>query len=628
MRKSRFRLHRMFPCTARVALPGLACLVFALGTAIPLHAENLPGQKPWLSGTPIVKRYLKEAGIASKTATRFVPLQASIAAPSAPMAPDSMSFHAFNFDQYFNQGILSQDLIEADLRATGDHSYIFVESSEWGVSVFQAHVDSILQLFEHHTPSSPDSGMYHLDIATFGPVPDEIDNDPRIYILLMDIQDADGAYGGYVAGYFTEVNEFEEKVWDSYQKLWFYSNEVEMMYIDTDPGFQPSQLEFTKGVFAHEFQHMIHWGQDSNELTWLDEACAELAMFICGFPPDDPGGHLYYFLNNPETSLTEWEYNDQGQIFADYGASYLWALYMYEQYGGGGIIRSIVSNTKNGSYSVEEELKKIDPSLSFPSVFTDWTMANYLDVDESDTTFIDQYSYRYTYKNADLHSLGGGIQPTATHSVYEISNAQETIDNWSANYIEFTGVPTESMTIGFDGVMQEAYGVKVATMNNLDAVGVHRILLDSNKDGELLLDGFGDLVEGYDIAVMIPSLQNTSQPQTDSYSSTYAYYTLTSGSNLQESFLVYPNPFGTIELGQRLYFDFRILKTARITIKIFNAAGEGIVTLEDDELPAGYYNEYSWDGKNRNDNFVAPGNYVYIFQVDSEVKTGIICFVR
>ena len=619
----------MIPRPARLVVSFLTCLVLSTGSALPLTAVEAPAQKPWLSGTPIVKRYLKEAGIPSKKATRFVPMQTSSAAPSAPKAPAARSFYAFNFDQYFNLGILSQDQIDADLMATGEHSYVYVESSEWGVSVFQAHVDSIIELFEHHTPSSPDSGIYQLDIATFGPVPDEIDDDPRIYILLMDIQDADGGHGGgYVAGYFTEVNEIRDKVWDSYQKKWFYSNEVEMIYIDTDPGFEPSQLEFTRGVFAHEFQHLIHWGQDSNELTWLDEGCAELAMFICGFPPDDPGGHLYYFINNPETSLMEWEYNDQGGIFADYGASYLWALYMYEQYGGKEFIRSLVSNTKNGLYSVDEELKKIDPSYSFPSMFTDWTMANYLDVDENDTTFISQYSYKYTYRNADLRSIGNGIRPTATHSAYDVSNAQETIDNWSANYIMFTGVPTESLKIGFNGVMQEAYGVKVATLNNLDAVGVHEILLDSNKDGELLLDGFGDMVNGYDIAVMIPSLQNTSQPQTESYSSTYAYYTLTSGSNLQESFLVYPNPFGTIELGQRLYFDFRILKTARITIKIFNAAGEGIVTLEDDELPAGYYNEYSWDGKNRNDNFVAPGNYVYIFQVDSEVKTGIICFVR
>jgi hypothetical protein len=597
--------------------------------AVPVQSEQTP--MPWLSGTPIVERYIRKAGIAAKKASRFVPESSPFSTPQTPKAPLTRTFYAFNFDQYFNRNILSQDQVEAELKATGDHCYIYVETAEWRKSVYQAHVDSILDLFEHSTPASPDSGIFQIDVAAFGPVPDEIDNDPRIYILLMDIQDADGLYGGYVAGYFTEVNEYEDRVWDSYQEQWFYSNEVEMMYIDTDPGFKAQHIEFTKGVFAHEFQHLIHWGQDEDEVTWLDEACAELAMYLCGFPPDEAGGHLDYFIRYPETSLTEWEYNDPGQIFADYGASFLWMVYLHEHYGGSPFIRSIVTNPKNGIESVDEELKRIDPAHSFQKIFSDWTVANYLDAEG------DEYEgglYSYSTLNLRQYNFGKGIVPTATHQSHPVTKQLGTLRNWGAGYIEFSNVPQESLTIGFDGDDREGYRVMVTAL--FDTIidesetyyprTVEEIpLYGTEKRGELVLDAFGSR---YGAAVLIPSLQNTSKTETDPHSATYSYYTLTSGSELRDTFMAYPNPFGTAELGKELVFDFYLQTGGKVTLKLFNAAGECIVTvISDEHLLSGPYTR-SWNGKNRDDRYVAPGNYIYLYQAGSQVKTGIVCFIR
>jgi hypothetical protein len=192
--------------------------------------------------------------------------------------------------------------------------------------------------------------------------------------------------------------------------------------------------------------------------------------------------------------------------------------------------------------------------------------------------------------------------------------------NWSAHYVEFSDIPQESLTIGFDG-KKNGYGVKVATGSSDQPDNVYDIqLYGAQKKGELILHSFGT-------AVMIPSLQNTSQKEDNGYSATYRYYTLSAGSELEDAFMVYPNPFGTPDLGSEVTFDFYLTESARVTIKIYNSAGEGIVTLVDDVLTSAPYAK-KWDGRNRNGDYVAPGNYFYIYQVDSRVKRGVICFIR
>jgi immune inhibitor A len=64
---------------------------------------------------------------------------------------------------------------------------------------------------------------------------------------------------------------------------------------------------FTYGVLAHEFQHMIHWKEDGNETSWLNEGSSELAAFLNGY---DPGGFDFVYIGNPDLQLNDWP-NDQ-----------------------------------------------------------------------------------------------------------------------------------------------------------------------------------------------------------------------------------------------------------------------------------------------------------------------------
>ena len=57
-----------------------------------------------------------------------------------------------------------------------------VEDSQWGTRVDQADVDAIVAAWDNHSFGQwPDQGFYQLNTETFGPAPDMLDNDPKIY---------------------------------------------------------------------------------------------------------------------------------------------------------------------------------------------------------------------------------------------------------------------------------------------------------------------------------------------------------------------------------------------------------------------------------------------------------------
>ena len=69
---------------------------------------------------------------------------------------------------------------------------------------------------------------------------------------------------------------------------------------------------------------------DAGELSWVDEGLADFAAFLNGYPAG--GSHLtYHQVFHRETSLTRW-----GGGLENYGASFTYFLYLWEQAGGNG----------------------------------------------------------------------------------------------------------------------------------------------------------------------------------------------------------------------------------------------------------------------------------------------------
>ncbi|MFQ5799051.1 MAG: hypothetical protein ACE5H0_10235, partial [Bacteroidota bacterium] len=107
----------------------------------------------------------------------------------------------------------SEYQVQSTCQAVGVNSYIFVEDSLWEVGgngrVTQDAVDSIRITFDSRTPADPNKGIYQTDVETFGDPPD-VDSDPKIIILILNIKDGYTGTGGFVAGYFFSINEFAD----------------------------------------------------------------------------------------------------------------------------------------------------------------------------------------------------------------------------------------------------------------------------------------------------------------------------------------------------------------------------------------------------------------------------------
>ncbi|MBI4495745.1 MAG: hypothetical protein HY697_02310, partial [Deltaproteobacteria bacterium] len=246
----------------------------------------------------------------------------------------------------------------------------------------------------------------------FGPPPS---GDFTIFIL--DIRDDydPPANTTFVSGYFDPRNEIATT----------HSNERHLIYMDLNPG-QPGTSGFY-GTLAHEFQHYIHFSYDPQEATWVDEGLAGLARFVCGF--GHPTSHVNAFTAAPSTSLIIW--NDQ---LANYGATYLFMLYLAEHHGGAATTRRIVANTGRGLSGINSALSQSGQAVTVNDIFKNWVVANYLN-DLSLAGGI--YGYADSFNGVSRPP--GNLQLTSSTGVYPASGSG-TVAPFAADYIRFLGL--------------------------------------------------------------------------------------------------------------------------------------------------------------------------------------------
>ncbi len=313
--------------------------------------------------------------------------------------------------------------VPATCRGVGQHCYVFVADDQWNLNMDADDVQEVLYRWDTSTPGTPDKGIFQVDTEVFGPPPDELDEDPRIYIFYSEL----GSYGRSVFdGYFDPMNELTEEQAQIYGG---HSNEVEMFYMSCEPvnPVAPSTLS----VLAHEFEHMIHWNMDQNELPWVDEGCAELAMLFYGVPDPISG-----FPNNPDNSLVEWD-----QEWSDYIKSYLFTLYFYEQFGTEAAISALVAEPLNSVSGYEQTLLDLGFDVDFDDLFVDWTVANLLD----DTELGDG---RYGYQSESLP-----IFFSWWNGPYPVVQKSGSVEHWACDYQRFddpAGVPRAYYVDGAD----------------------------------------------------------------------------------------------------------------------------------------------------------------------------------
>ena len=309
--------------------------------------------------------------------------------------------------------------VPSTCRKVGIHAYYFVEDSLWNNGrVTQAQVDSIASAFDFRTPASRTKGIYQTDVETFGNPPDE-DLDSLIIILILDIKDGFSGSGTFVAGYFFSVNEFP----DGSPAIGSHrSNYAEIYYVDgvQDNLSTPNGLATAIETTAHEFQHMIHWHYDKNEITFINEGCSMVAEVVCGFSVSFQSS----YTSDTNVYLLQW---NSANPIPDYARAQRWVLYLWNQFPNG-YLKLLVQNTGTGITGIDGALSQYSPAATrrFADVFQDWLVANTL----NDQSVNPKYGYTYT---------GTLLAPLAKSFVNPNTGVQlDTVVQLGARYITFT----------------------------------------------------------------------------------------------------------------------------------------------------------------------------------------------
>ena len=330
-----------------------------------------------------MRKYAAEVG--SAVATNASPIGAPATIGDEFTITVSDNGLGFDYDEDFvvvldgTKGII---LIEkAAYDAFDGTNYYFPNPNDcWRTEDVISHEQLVYMLDEF------DNNMWPTNTSVFGEPLERGDEGQKVWTLIFNIRDEsyyDCNQTSYIAGYFSASESAE--------------NNKNIMHIDSydwgnRTGPDSARPFLYEGTFAHEFEHLIHFDIDPDEPSWVDEGLADLAGFLCGYGHSE--SHIaYYMIFHPFTALTFW-----GSGLEDYGASYLFQLYLFEKYGGAAFVSTLVQDQANGIEGIENTLAAFGYSDSFDEIFDNWTVANYVD----DTR---KAGGKYGYETLDIGSV-------------------------------------------------------------------------------------------------------------------------------------------------------------------------------------------------------------------------------
>ncbi len=374
--------------------------------------------------------------------------------------------------------------VNATLQYVGDNIYFWIED---GVTFNQSALDQLASTFDQEIiPTNRE--FFGLE---WNP---GVDGDARFYVLYA------GGLGSSLAGYFSSADELHP---DAHP----FSNAHEMFLLSSDN--VPLTDSYIYGTMAHEFQHMIHWYQDKNEESWVNEGFSMLAEHVNGF---DTGGFDWEYMLNTDMQLNDWG-GDVGENGPHYGASFLFMVYFLDRFGEDAT-KAFVSHDENGFASLDAVFA--DLNIQNPTTgkiytgnefFADWAVANMLQ-----NTGIE--NRRYDYISYSPYSIDNGTTyfecpTTITGDVYQYGVDYITLA-CSGNYsLEFSGGMVVSL-LPFNNPSSGEYFY----WSNLGDESNMRLtrefdLSQVSGQAELRFKTWYDLEEDYDYAYISASVDGT-----------------------------------------------------------------------------------------------------------------------
>ena len=390
---------------------------------------------------------------------------------------------------------------EYELKAVGEYGEVWVATDlSWPEGdprptpvVTQDQVEYLLSEFDNNIyPTdteffgTPDehNGANSLLVA-WGYFPEGYYDGDKVAIMIDNVRDDnyyDPSYPFYIAGFYSPSYE-----------AYFDRNMITIDAYDWEDRIGPDveRPYLYEGVIAHEFQHLIHDDNDSDEETWLNEGMSMFAEWLCGYVESDD--QFSYFLDHAENSLVWW--GDQegsstnvSEILADYGMVYLWTLYLYEHFGGGPFIQYIAKDETNGLASVQDALEEFGYNATVSDVFHDFRIACLIDSPKAfKLPFFPwamfgrggDWVHPYEFKNADVNVN------VDTPEAYCEPGAPP----WGTDYIKITDDSILKM-IKFNGDDEATFDSPWTVVADPVEGGTH---------GDVLWSGAGDLIDNWAI---------------------------------------------------------------------------------------------------------------------------------
>lgn len=283
--------------------------------------------------------------------------------------------------------------------------------------------------------------------------------DGRQVILVSNVRDDsfyDYSYPNYIAGFYSPTFEayFDRNIMsiDAYD----WANRV------GPNGGRPYLYE---GVFAHEYQHLLHDDYDSDEVSWVNEGLSMFAEFLTGYVVGNDAYSTFEEL--PENSLVAW--GDQGgpEIVADYGMVFLYHMYLYEKFGQE-FIQTEFHNPDNGISSINSTLDTLNEQTDFGEIYHDFAAAVLIDSKQA--------NYKYGFEFGDV-GIDIGTPGAPNPDAFDTPGAPP----WGTDYIWIDGDPAELGKFSFNGVDYTTFETPWTT------------------DGDVLFSGTGDLLDNWAI---------------------------------------------------------------------------------------------------------------------------------
>jgi len=370
-------------------------------------------QRRALCGTPVFNlKYTEEAARATKISDpeffKKAQLNLKKISKSTAAVGDTLQFYAIDNrkGEFYT--------LDAILKAIGQKTQVWVEIEELNNGrVTDDIVSTILENLENTTPASskdPTKGIVELENEYFGEPPNK-DGDGLVDFLLLDIRDNYPDQNSYFAGYFTSNDQIAREG----------SNLRDILYIDTYPSL--NELNDLLNNISHEYQHLIHYRYDQNEVTFINEGLSEYAQILTGYSLENP---LFFFLDT-NRGLTRFDPPTSIDVFTDYVKVQLWTLYLAEQLGDT-FIKNLVQNPENGIPGITSLLSTVTPAITWDKLFKNWTLANIL----NDTSIDPAYGYYLPAAKINKASIHN------SHIDYPVAVNNDNISGIAAKYSRFS----------------------------------------------------------------------------------------------------------------------------------------------------------------------------------------------